>query len=224
MPSLPFKSRKKDSDQDNVTDHKNPNPLTGDRTPPPAYAEAPQHGGSPVGASAPTATGDVGADITAAFSNLSLDPGPTDPTVEKCLAHLKLLHAFQSMKEDVGYTDGLWDIWDSRAESGGDIDIDDVQEPLRPGTTEPISGEHKRSHEDDKKIRLSKIREKRWALFLARAVDRYEAWWATFTGRVMLREKDMVEGSGSTYPALVLSTNIVDWTETMLPPLDVLMV
>ncbi|KAI1025293.1 hypothetical protein LB505_009619 [Fusarium chuoi] len=40
----------------------------------------------------------------------------------------------------------------------------------------PAAGEFNHDLEDKKKS-LSKVREKRWALFVARAVDRYEAWW-----------------------------------------------
>lgn len=223
MPSLPFKSKsaKKTGDQESPDD----NADAGNKTPPPAYAEISQHGGSShaVGPPPPPPC-DSKADITAAFSNLSLYPGPTDPTVEKCLAHLKLLHAFQSMKEDVGYTDGLWNIWDSRAESGGDIDIDEVTEPLPSRTADSSSGKHKRSPEDEKKIRLSKLREKRWALFVARAVDRYQAWWDSFTGGGLLRERDMAKDTVSAYSTFVFPTNYQNWTEVMLPPLDVLMV
>lgn len=211
MPSLPFLPRKKDRDPEKV------NHVTADSTPPPAYT---QHGKP---SDAPRADDQAEFDITAAFSNLSLDANPKDPTVDTCLAHLKLLHAFQSVKEDVGYTDGLWNIWDSRAEAGGDIDLGDVECALPSGVAPPDSATSKRTPDDETKLRLSKIREKRWALFVARAVDRYEAWWATFA-KVMLREKDMIEGSGSMYHDFVNLNNAMVWKETMLPPLDVLMV
>lgn len=209
MPSLPFLPRKKDKDNDGLE------AKTDDVTPPPAYADTSQRqydessSAPPVG-SPPPADGQI--DITAAFSNLSLDRNPRDPTVDTCLAHLKLLHAFQSMKEDVGYTDGLWDLWDRRAESEGDIDLDDAEQ-----------SETKRTPDDERKIRLSKIREKRWALFVARAVDRYEAWWETFP-KVMLREDDMARDSGSVYRGFTSPKKLMTWKETTLPPLDVLMV
>lgn len=55
--------------------------------------------------------------INAAFENLNLSStiAQTTPTADQCLAHLKLLFAFQSLKEDVGYTDGLFGLWDSLA-------------------------------------------------------------------------------------------------------------
>ncbi|KAG8157449.1 hypothetical protein KVR01_012833 [Diaporthe batatas] len=174
----------------------------------------------------PAYTQDV-VDITAAFSSLNISPTPHDPTDETCLAHLKLLYAVQSLKEDVGYTDGLWGIWDTRAEGpGSDIEVD-----LRDGrghlpesaAAGPRADKTTATPSDLQKIRLSKIREKRWALFVARAVDRYEAWWNTFP-RTMLTEADMVEGSGAKYHDFVNETAYLRWTEDMLPPLDVLMV
>lgn len=220
MPSLSLLPRKKDRDNDSLD--ANAQDVT---PPPPAYTNTSQHEGSSFAPpSGPPPGADDQVDITAAFSNLSLDPTQKDPTVDICLAHLKLLHAIQSMKEDVGYTDGLWDLWDRRAESHGDIDLDDVEESVPGGIAHPAPEKTKRTPDDEMKIRLSKIREKRWALFVARAVDRYEAWWASFPNKVMLREKDMVEGSGSVFHDFVSRTEIMTWKETMLPPLDVLMV
>src|SRR5690242_1185923 len=68
--------------------------------PPPAYVEV-----------------DSDANPSSAYENLSpsLFNRFLDPSAETCLAHLKLLFAIQAMKEDVGYTDGLWGLWDSRA-------------------------------------------------------------------------------------------------------------
>lgn len=206
MPSLPFKSKKKDKADVNLNAK-----AAEDVAPPPAYAALTTHNGANDGDG-------TGVDITAAFANLSLDQTPKDPQVDTCLAHLKLLHAIQSMKEDVGYTDGLWGLWDSRADAEADIDIDlDAAQVSLP------SAKDKTTPDDDQKIRLSKIREKRWALFVARAVDRYEAWWATFS-HTMLREKDMVDGSGSVYHNFVYPGTCMKWTEATIPPLDVLMV
>lgn len=38
---------------------------------------------------------------------------PLAPVAETCIAHLRLLHAFHSLKEDIGYSDGLFGLWDS---------------------------------------------------------------------------------------------------------------
>ena len=48
-------------------------------------------------------------ELNAAFAPLHLSEYPsTLPTTNKCLAHLKFLSVFHVLKEDVGYTDGLF--------------------------------------------------------------------------------------------------------------------
>lgn len=117
-----------------------------------------------------------GVDITAMLANLSVQPNtlPTEPDPESCLVHLKFLHALQSLKEDVGYTDGLWNIWDTRA---------DHESPEWADVLPKLTERSKTAQSPDaaKKMRLSKLREKRWVIFVARAVDRYEAWWKSLS-------------------------------------------
>lgn len=116
----------------------------------PAYTVAPKEPSTRLTRSPPPT-----ASITAAFDSLQLSNAPPIfPTAETCLAHLKLLYAFRNLKDDVGYTDGLWGIKDP----------------------DPAAGV------PDARL-LSRLREKRWAIYLARAVDRYEAWWVSFGGR-----------------------------------------
>ncbi|KAK8050282.1 hypothetical protein PG994_012012 [Apiospora phragmitis] len=145
--------------------------------------------------------------LKAAFYNLNLscDASPT-PAVDTCLAHLKLLRAFEELKNRIGLTDGLWDIWDSRAQKanrGG---------PGRSNDTLDI---------------LVKLREKRWAVYVARAVDRYEAWWKSFVP-VMLTESDMMadgkDGQLSRFESFTSKREPMIWTSSSLPPLDVLLV
>lgn len=133
--------------------------------------------------------------------------GPKGVDVGSCLAHLKLLHAIQGMKEDVGYTDGLWNLWDSRAADGREVSTDH-------GGTDP----GKMTDEYKKKLSLSKIREKRWALFVARAVDRYEAWWNTLQKQT-LTETDMSAHRSAKYAEFPTAGTPLDWKEHMLPPL-----
>ena len=90
-------------------------------------------------------------DITAAFSNLSLGRETAKPTRDQCIAHLKLLECFHQLRETVATNDGLFGIRDDFAEQG-----------LAPG---------------DKADLLVKIREKRWAIYVAKAAKRFEAWW-----------------------------------------------
>ena len=89
-------------------------------------------------------------DITAAFSNLRLDEKADKPTVDECLAHLKLLEAFSQLREDIGTADGLYGIQDDFASA---LDVEPRTEAL------------------------AKMREKRWAVFVTRAVDRFEVYW-----------------------------------------------
>lgn len=91
-------------------------------------------------------------DITAAFSNLKLGPTTNDfPNPDQCLAHLKLLEAFHQLREDVALRDGLFGIMDSF-----------VPDNL---------GAEKHAEI------LMKIREKRWAVYVAKSVQRFQAWW-----------------------------------------------
>lgn len=212
MPSiLPFNKPKRQDDGDSQAQKEN------GVAPPPAYTATASHGQPSVDPLAPGQGADANdhVDISAAFSNLSLDSNSETPNVDTCIAHLKLLFAFQSMKEDVGYTDGLWNIWDSRA----DLDVE-----LSPDDLEALGARgEKRLPDDERKLKLSKIREKRWALFVARAVDRYESWWSSLP-QAMLREDDMNEEAHSLYHDFVTEANKWPWTSHMLPPLDVLMV
>ncbi|KAL6406762.1 hypothetical protein AUP68_09567 [Ilyonectria robusta] len=143
------------------------------------------------------------AEINEAFYALDLSSSPTEPTVDTCLAHLKLLFAFEELKIKIGNTDGLWDIWDSRAISpsgGSSVNPTDI---------------------------LVKLREKRWAVYVARAIDRYEAWWASFVPD-MLRVANMLTAAEDDdafhYESFTSQSQPIKWTPDSLPPLDVLLV
>lgn len=172
---------------------------------PPAYGEA-TVATEPTGANA-TGANDV--DLSAAFSNLNLDSesGTRDVSVHSCLAHLKFLHALHALKEDVGYTDGLWGLWDSRAGVEADAVFDEIKK----------TGMVPESKEVDKEmLALSKIREKRWAIYVARAVDRYETWWKSLRGD-MLQEEEMSLLAGDRYMDFTSRGDLMVWTS--LPPL-----
>lgn len=132
------------------------------------------------------------AQLTAAFASLRLtDWPPRDPDTDTCLAHLKLLFAFRTLQDDIGYTDGLWGIWDSGAFDrttgrgvkfqGAPATTGATAKPATPGGPPSTSAGSaaKGQDDDDPKAAVARLREKRWALFLARAVDRYESWWAS---------------------------------------------
>lgn len=134
---------------------------------------------------------------------------PRDPTPDTTLVHLKLLHALQEMKEDVGYTDGLWGIWDSRA--------DNLAEELSPSAA-PDADWPKLTDEEKRRMAISRIREKRWAVFVARAVDRYESWWHGLSGP-MLSEADMESSGDPRYGGFTAGEDVAGWEAHMLPPL-----
>ena len=94
-------------------------------------------------------------DISAAFANLNLhEPSALaqTPTPDECLAHLKLLEAFYSLRQDVYQHDGLFGINDSFATA---------------------------STEQERTQQLAKLREKRWQVYVSKANKRFEAWWMT---------------------------------------------
>ncbi len=90
------------------------------------------------------------ADITAAFSNLDLRASAV-PTPDQCIAHLKLLEAFHQLREDVALHDGLYGIYDHFVSD-------------------------KESEAQRTEI-LTQVREKRWAIYVAKAAKRFECWW-----------------------------------------------
>ncbi|RGP81218.1 hypothetical protein FLONG3_600, partial [Fusarium longipes] len=156
--------------------------------------------------------------IEAPFTDLQIDPAPHDPEPNICLAHLRLLFAFESLKEDIGYSDGLFGIWDSRADGtiivGENGDLEEL--PFDRNSTPDL---------EDKKQSLSKLREKRWSLFVARAVDRYEAWWNTLPQELPLLTVDaMYDKDSPSFVQFVSGENPSWWDKKALPPLDVLMV
>jgi len=142
-------------------------------------------------------------EINASFSNLCIGDTPKNfPDSDLCLAHLKLLEAFFILKQEVGYTDGAFDIWDSRA----------------PGTYESVANDEKARNM--RMEALSKIREKRWALYVARAVHRFEIWWMNvlcqYEQSVMLTEGAMRYKEFQDFPG---AGRVQRWTTSMLPPL-----
>lgn len=155
--------------------------------------------------------------LTEAFDKLSLGTDPKYPDVDTCLAHLKLLFAIQVMKEEVGYSDGLWNIWDTRTGTEDNAPESDLEKLEKPPNHAPALDEA-----SNKKLAvLSKIREKRWAVFLARAVDRYEAWWISMqTPNGNLTEADMHTPDSEKYDLFVSSSNNrIAWDSSNLPPL-----
>ena len=195
----------------------------------PAYsAEPPQE---------PTAA-DMAA-LTAVLANLSLPTEPKAlspqsltfprddnasqymwPTADECLAHLKFLFAVHALKEDIGYTDGVFGLYDALAAVPDDV----VNIPLNlPDKQGPPATDDERY-----RARLAQVREKRWALYVARAADRYEAWWAAVTATNRRPEEGDMEVADnpqySDFVSVQLPRDARVWNADNLLPLDVWMV
>lgn len=153
--------------------------------------------------------------ITTVFSDLKLSPQPGDPKASVSLVHLKLLYAFQTLKEEIGYTDGLWGLWDANFTGGAAT----VQTREKDGSFAEGSKDASIDHEE-RQVALSRVREKRWALYIARAADRYEAWWKSMSDGPTLNEADIETKNSLSF------SNFVDAgdgkpivTQDQLPPI-----
>lgn len=111
---------------------------------------------------------------------------------DRCILHLKLLAALADLRETISTTDGLFGI--------GDYQIENFQDEQTRGKA------------------LVRVREKRWAVYTARAVDRYADWWTScipvseaFPTIDSIQEKE--------YTALTDSPELSSSMRSMLPPL-----
>lgn len=142
--------------------------------------------------------------LVSSFASLNVSPNPPEPDVDTCLAHLKLLFAIQTLKDEVGNHDGLFGIYDGRCTDTRRVKTQGGSEESRTEAASP-----------------QKIREKRWALFVARAADRFETWWETAVSGLEddvkgLSEADLVEGSFVSFPS---TGKMIPWEMGDLPPL-----
>jgi hypothetical protein len=126
---------------------------------------------------------------------LEFSPLESSKTVDKprCILHLKLLAALADLRDTISSIDGLFGINDSEASKFTD--------------------------EQTKYKVLVRIREKRWAVYTAKAADRYVNWW-----------RKVLPSSGDTVTvSLMKSTSYSDitrssmrpfaWAKKKLPPL-----
>jgi len=185
LEKLSLKSDKRESDKENgppaSTNGAPPTNKSATKEQPPSYAANDPADPSPE-------------ELNRAFNNLKLSETPLEfPEPEQCLAHLKLLYAFHALKEDVGYTDGIFNLWNSACE--------------------------KMSQRDEA---LKKMREKRWALYIARAVERFETWWITVLCSMepskRLECKEMV-ANNLRFTQFTTKGAVQRWTTAMLPPI-----
>ena len=133
--------------------------------------------------------------------NLSRTAGPeriTSSTSDECIAHLKLLAAFADLRDTIGRTDDLFGISNR--------------------VLEAFSGQ------DDMNKVAASLSEKRWAVYVARAVERFTVWWTkcvpiysiggdgrNITVSEVERGLDLKEATTSTVK--------IQWTRETVPPL-----
>ncbi|KAK5689092.1 hypothetical protein LTR17_026522 [Elasticomyces elasticus] len=142
-------------------------------------------------------------DITAGFSNLRLNVKNKDsfPSTYETIAHLKLLEAFYRLRQQVGSKDGLFGINDSVV------------------TSHIPSG-------DKASELLAKLAEKRWAIYLTRAVERFDAWLHALLPKAKVTPISQYDSPIKR--GLVCEPTRADsplaFENTNMPPIDVLMV
>lgn len=127
--------------------------------------------------------------------NLNLGKSQQYPTSsivphDQCVAHLKLLAVFADLRDAISNNDGLFGLFDSAADKFSDS-VDEAK---------------------------ARIREKRWAVYTARAVDRYAKWWLTCLpmSRPQLTMKDV---ESPNYEEIVDCETRLAWSKNNLPPI-----
>ncbi|KAB8259013.1 hypothetical protein BDV32DRAFT_159732 [Aspergillus pseudonomiae] len=116
-------------------------------------------------------------------------------TQDQCIAHLKFLAALADLRDNITNINGLFNINDPDPDVFG-------------ATT----------HEA-----FARVKEKRWAVYTARAVDRYTTWWQKCiqSPRRFLKRRDLVDDS---YDLITEHAKSYNWSPKAMPPLDILMV
>lgn len=125
--------------------------------------------------------------------NLSSYAGPpenTTVTPDQCAAHLKFLAALADLRDSIANDDGLFGLHDS--------DVEKI-----PGFANEAR---------------ARIREKRWAVFVARAVERYTAWWNLCAPDHGTRPtmRSLQEGK---YRNITTCNSMICFSRTHMPPL-----
>jgi hypothetical protein len=120
-------------------------------------------------------------------------PSSTTVTRDQCVAHLKFLAVLADLRDTISSDDGLFGIHDAGAE------------------------EFQRFPDRMNEAR-ARIREKRWAVYTARAVDRYTKWWSEGLprSRPMATINDL---ESADYENVLVCDTIVAWDTDNLPPL-----
>ncbi|KAJ5591410.1 hypothetical protein N7450_005382 [Penicillium hetheringtonii] len=122
------------------------------------------------------------------LAQVNSTPSTNNVTVQESMAHLKLISAIASLRDSVMKTDNLFGICDNDARA--------------------FSNPRKQAQA------AACVKEKRWAVYVARAVERFATWWETTVPSL-----ETTDISSLNTP----ETNIL-WSAEMMPPLDIIMV
>jgi hypothetical protein len=148
-------------------------------------------------------------DYTAGFTNLSISDAPSSdiPSVNETIAHLKTLECFSRLRQTIASTDGLFGIHNAI--------IVDIARSSNLASGEGVDE------------LLPKLAEKRWAIYISRAVDRFHAWVSVAVPDGRLPTIAELEHDGQndmiTRPDYVKQA-MQPIGQSNMPPLDVLMI
>lgn len=183
------------------------------------YAEPPPY--TPT-AQGPFANGSAPPGCVPKTEDLNFQPSPLEiPTPAECIAHLKLLHAFAKLRRDVGNCEGLYGIGIGE---GGEIGVSDTSNgsAQHSGGVHEANGENSNAHTTNSDESAAaglaeRLRDKRWSVFVTKAVDRYSMWWvqhmyASTVYQGMIRKRDFE-------PGLYAQPNEIPWSKQSSPPL-----
>ena len=123
------------------------------------------------------------------------------PSPDECIVHLKLLAAFARLNQTISFSDGLFGIHANQ--------LDGLHKPVY----------------TDRDAALAIFREKRWEIYVTRAVDRFETWlqscvpsdgWGSNPGGAVTVAD--VE-HGAYYPYTAEWRGQIPWSADTMPPL-----
>lgn len=121
-------------------------------------------------------------------------PRSSTVTRDECAAHLKFLAALADLRESVSGQDGLFGLHDEEAND----------------------------YTNHRNENLSRIREKRWAVFTARAVDRYSTWWQQCV--TSSEKRPTLETlRNCNYSKIINCASRLKWGQEHMPPLGTLL-
>jgi len=150
-------------------------------------------------------------DYTAGFANLSISDGPSldTPQVNDTIAHLKTLECFYRLKQTIASTDGIFGIDNDKV-----VELGRVSSPGEGDGTDEF---------------LPRLAEKRWAIYVSRAVDRFHAWVSTaIPAADPLPTMAEIEEKGKNGEIVMVSGHLRHQMPPLdisnMPPVDVLMV